>query len=103
MVDEGDDDPPALEVVEEDSNEEEEDEDKDDVDDGIDELEELSDNEWAWLLADTVAVRATITKVRNHETEDVYNANHTPTGTATFFRDNSFDDDRTPCLAPHLC
>ena len=40
------------------------------MDDGIDKLEELSDDEQVQVLADTAAVCGTVTKVHNHETED---------------------------------
>jgi hypothetical protein len=51
--------------------EEEDDQDEDDQDDGIDELEALSENERVQVLEDTAVVRETVTKVRHHETKDV--------------------------------
>jgi len=73
IMDDDDDDLLILETVEEDKEEDnkDEDEDKDDDDDGIDELEMLSGNERTQVLEDTAAVRATVTKVRHHEAEDV--------------------------------
>ena len=57
--DEDDDDDDDEENVEED----------DDVDDGINELEELSEDEQAQVVKNTAEVRETVTKVSHHETE----------------------------------
>jgi hypothetical protein len=78
ITDEDDDDPPILEAdkegeeeEDENENENEEDKDKDEEDDGIDELETLNKEERTQVLEDTAAVRATVTKVRDHEAENV--------------------------------
>jgi hypothetical protein len=41
------------------------------MDDGINELEELSEDEQAQVLKNTAEVRETVTKVSHHETENV--------------------------------
>jgi hypothetical protein len=46
-----------------DNDEVEDDEDKEDLDDGVDELQELSENERAQVMENTKAVRNTVTKV----------------------------------------
>ena len=43
--------------------EEEEEEECNDGDDGIDELQELSPNEWVWIMESTTVVCVTVTKV----------------------------------------
>jgi hypothetical protein len=109
MTDE-DDDLPILEADEdgeeerdEDEDEAEEDEDQDDEDDGIDELETLSEEERTQVLEDTAAVRATVTKVRTHEViMFTFLIIGISTGTTTFFRNHSFNDNRSACLASNL-
>ena len=59
-----------------DNKEDEEDEegqakDKDDKDDNINELEELSEEEHCQVLQETAVICETVTKVSNHEAEDV--------------------------------
>jgi len=71
LVDEDDDDQLMPEVDEEECDEEA-DEEKDDEDDGINELEKLSEDEREQVLEDTAAVRETVTKVRINEAKDVH-------------------------------
>jgi hypothetical protein len=44
---------------------------EDDEDNNINKLEELSKEEWCQVLQETVVVHETVTKVSNHEAEDV--------------------------------
>jgi hypothetical protein len=66
-----------LVMVEDDKDEEDEEgqakdkDDEDDEDDNINELEELSEEEQCQVLQETAVVRETVTKVSNHEAEDV--------------------------------
>ena len=63
------------EMVEEDNDQlipEGDDKDKDDEDNGIDEIDELSESQWAGVLESTAVVHETVTKVHNHETENVH-------------------------------
>ena len=63
---------PEDDIEDDDDEDPEEDtEDNDDEDDGINKLEELSENEWAQVLDNTAEVRETVTKVSNNETENV--------------------------------
>jgi len=57
---------------EDDDDDEENVEEDDDADDGINELEELSEDEQAQVLKNTAEVRETVTKVSHHETENVH-------------------------------
>ena len=43
-----------------------------DKDNGIDEIDELSESQWAGVLESTAVVHETVTKVHNHETENVH-------------------------------
>ena len=54
-----------------DDDDDKDDEDNDDEDDGINELEELNENERAQVLENTAEVRETVTKVSDYETKDV--------------------------------
>jgi hypothetical protein len=103
--DEDDDDPPILADPdvegEEEGNDDEEDEEKDDDDDGVDELETLSEEERTEVLEDTAAVRATVTKVCDYEPGYAHVID-VSTGTTTFFRDHSLNDNRSACLASDL-
>jgi len=60
-------------ILEGDDEDEEEDnaQGSEDEDDGIGELDELSESEQAGVLKSTAVVRETVTMVRNHETENV--------------------------------
>jgi hypothetical protein len=59
-------------MPEDDDDDSEEDvEDNDDEDDGINELEELNENERAQVLENTAEVRKTVTKVSDYEAKDV--------------------------------
>lgn len=73
IVEEEDGDLLELVVNKEDSDEEEEEEEEnqDNVEDNIDELEELSNDEWVQILADTAAIHETVTKICNNEAENV--------------------------------
>ena len=86
---------------EEDDDNDKENEDKDDEDDGVDELETLSEEERAEVIEETAAVRVTVTKVSNHEA-GYANIIDISTGTTTFFRDYSFDNNRSARLASNL-
>ena len=54
------------EIKEEDKDEGEDDDDQDDKDDGIDELQELTESEWEWVLENMAVVHQTVTKVTSH-------------------------------------
>jgi hypothetical protein len=72
---EEDEDQPLLEddaEDEDDDDDEENVEEDNDADDGINELEELSEDEQAQVLKNTAEVRETVTKVSHHETENVH-------------------------------
>ena len=75
MLEEDDNQPlPEDDAEDEDNNNNNEEDDKEDdnEDDGINELEELSEEEWTQVLKNTAEVRETVTKVSNHETENVH-------------------------------
>ena len=69
-----DDEMPEDDAEDEDDNDNDEEnvEEDNDVDDGINELEELSEDEQAQVLKNTAEVRETVTKVSHHETENVH-------------------------------
>ena len=77
ITDEEDDDPLIPEAEEEGEEEDNNNNnDEDNEDDGIDELETLSEEERTQVLEDTAIVRTTLTKVCTHELEYVCLLNH---------------------------
>jgi hypothetical protein len=70
MPEEDDDQPLPEDDAEDDEDDKEEDvEEEDDEDDGINELEELSEDEQVQVLEDTAEVRKTVTKVSYHKAD----------------------------------
>jgi len=69
-----DDEMPEDDAEDEDDNDNDEEnvEEDNDVDDGINELEELSEDEQAQVIKNTAEVHETDTKVSHHETENVH-------------------------------
>ena len=63
MPEEDNDGPLILEVDKEEEGVDEDEEYEDDVDDGIDELQELDENEWGQVLESMAVVLETVTKV----------------------------------------